>query len=487
MKRLSTICMAALLLMAVSCKKDKQTEVENAGSGFRATVESHAGDSKTHLDGMAVVWDSKDAILVKSSTCDAMEFKTAEGGASVIFEATETLPEDFYTPDYTGYYPAGDENSGFSGGQLTLPASQTYEAGTFAVGANPMVAQSSDTKLSFKNVCGLLELQLYSATACSVANITLTSSKSDEMLWGTGSVILAGGIPSLGDLEDGGNMLILNCNGEPMSTESASPSSYFFVVPANTLGNGFIVKVTDTEGKTWMKIATASQDKVIVRSKITKMPSLQVATSAPVYETVDLGLPSGLLWATFNVGASSPEQFGDYFQWGGTTPLTSTDNADWPICPFNNGSSAYNGTYFRSVKETVCPGNVLALDYDAARANWGGDYRMPTAADWQELYDYTTHEWTNQSGVNGWLLTGLGEYGDVSLFLPAAGCRYGNILGYANSSGWYWSSSLRDLGIPLIALDFSFCMTFTNGNLNPQDFYLRRNAYPIRPVRLATR
>lgn len=485
MKRLSTICMAALLLMAVSCSKDKQTKVENAGSGFRATVETHAGDSKTHLDDKAVLWDSNDAILVKSSTCSTpMPFTTAEGGASVIFDATETLPEDFYTPDYTGYYPA----SAFNGDQLTLTGTQTCGAGTFAAGANPMVAQSSDTELRFKNVCGLLELQLYSATACNVANITLTSSNSDEMLWGTGSVILAGGIPSLGDLEDGGNMLILNCNGEPMSTESASPSSYFFVVPANTLGNGFIVKVTDTEGKTWMKIATASQDKVIVRSKITKMPSLQVATSAPVYETVDLGLPSGLLWATFNVGASSPEQFGDYFQWGGTTPLTSTDNADWPICPFNDGSSAYNDTYFRSVKETVCPGNVLALDYDAARANWGGDYRMPTAADWQELYDNTTPEWTNQSGVNGWLLTGTKDgYTNVSLFLPAAGCRYGNILGYTNSAGWYWSSSLRDLGIPFIAQDNSFCMTFTNGNLTPQDFYLRRNAYPIRPVRLATR
>lgn len=480
MKRLSTICMAALLLMAVSCKKDKQTEVENAGSGFRATVECHAGDSKTHLDGKAVQWDANDAILVKSSTCgDPKRFTTAQGGASVVFDAAETLPENFYTPDYTAYYPA----SAFLSDQLTLSGTQTYVVNSFAAGANPMAAQSSDTKLSFKNVCGLLKLELYSETACNVANITLTSSNSDEMLWGTGSVILAEGIPSLGDLEDGGNMLILNCNGEPMSTESASPSSYFFVVPANTLGNGFIVKVTDTEGKTWMKIATASQDKVIVRSKITKMPSLQVATSAPVYETVDLGLPSGLLWATFNVGASSPEQFGDYFQWGGTTPLTSTDNAGWLICPFNDRSSDYNDTYFRSVKDEVCPDNVLALAYDAARAKWGGDWRMPTAEEWQELYDNTTHEWTNQNGVNGWLFTGNGQ----ALFLPAAGCRYSNILGYTNSAGWYWSSSLRDLGMPFIALDNSFCMTFNNVSLVPQDFYQRRNAYPIRPVRLATR
>ena len=475
MKRLSTICMAALLLMAVSCSKDKQTKVENAGSGFRATVESHAGDSKTHLDDKAVVWDSNDAILVKSSTCSTpMPFTTAEGGASVIFDATETLPEDFYTPDYTGYYPA----SAFNGDQLTLTGTQTCGAGTFAAGANPMVAQSSDTELRFKNVCGLLELQLYSATACYVDNITLTSSNSDEMLWGKSIVDFSGGIPSLGDLEDGGNMLILNCNGEPMSTESASPSSYFFVVPANTLSNGFTVKVTDTDGNTWTK--TTSQNTTISRSNITKMPSLQVETTAPVYEDVNFHLPSGLLWATCNVGASSPEEYGYYFQWGATTPLAPTDNANWSMCPFNGGSSNYNSAYFMSKINEVCPNNVLALDYDAARANWGGDWRMPTADEWQELCDNTTQEWTTQNGVNGWLFTGKGQDVGVTLFFPAAGCHYGENLQYQGTDGWYWSSSLT-----AFIYQYAQYSNFNSSNFTPatNGFGLRTGGYSVRPVR----
>lgn len=481
MKRLSTICMAALLLMAVSCSKDKQTKVENAGSGFRATVESHAGDSKTHLDDKAVVWDSNDAILVKSSTCSTpMPFTTAEGGASVIFDATETLPEDFYTPDYTGYYPA----SAFNGDQLTLTGTQTCGAGTFAAGANPMVAQSSDTELRFKNVCGLLELQLYSATECNVANITLTSFNDLDKLWGTGRVTLTEGDPSLVELSAGGNVLTLNCNGAAMSTVETAPSCYFFVVPANTLGSGFSVKVTDTEGKTWTKVASASNDKRIVRSKITKMPKLQVETAAPAYEYVDFGLDSHLLWATCNVGASTPEQFGDFFQWGSTTPLASTDNASWAICPFNDGSSTFNSTYFSSVKDQVCPGNVLALEYDAARANWGGDWRMPTQAEWEELYDNTRHEYIERSGVNGWLFTGTKDgYTDVTLFLPAAGCHLGTPIFLVNSDGWYWSSTLKD-GFYL-EWSNSYSAQFGSSNFKTDDVISRIYGSSVRPVRPA--
>ena len=478
MKRLSTICMAALLLMAVSCKKDKQTEVENAGSGFRATVESHAGDSKTHLADKAVIWDGGDAILVKSSTSTPMPFTTADGGASVIFEATETLPEDFYTPDYTGYYPA----DAFDLDQLTLLGTQTYAENSFAAGANPMVAKSSSTELSFKNVCGLLKLELYSATACNVANITLTSSKSDEMLWGTGNVVLTEGIegiPSLEGLSNGSNALTLNCNGTAMSVESANPSSYFFVVPANTLSSGFTVKVTDTDGKTWTK--TTSQNTTISRNQITKMPSLQVETSAPVY--VNFHLPSGLVWATCNVGASSPEEYGYYFQWGATTPLDPTDNANWSICPFNNGSSMFDFMYFnQEVKDQLCPGNVLAPAYDAARASWGGDWRMPTAAEWQELYDNTDHEWTTQGGVNGCLFTGKGQDVGVTLFFPAAGCHYGENIIDQGENGCYWSSSLNansDMGAHL--------SSFNNSNFTPapDDWRMRTGGYSVRPVRPA--
>ena len=292
------ICMSALLMLAVSCKKDKKDEIENAGSGFRATVESHAGDSKTHLDGLAVKWDSGDAILVKSNTCTTPRgFTTQESGDNVNFDADATLPTNFYAPPYTGYYPA----SAFEGDQLTLPATQTYVAGSFGNGANPMAATSSETLLPFKNICGVLKLQLHGTSAYGIDNITITSN-TDEQLWGTGTVTLSGGIPSLGTLSGGGSTLTLSCGGATMSTSSAEPSTYFFVVPVGALGTSFTVKVADNNGGFWEKTA-ASAANTIARSQITAMPELAVTTRIPVSPS-SVTITGSCVNCAYNVGGS---------------------------------------------------------------------------------------------------------------------------------------------------------------------------------------
>ena len=292
------ICMSALLMLAVSCKKDKKDEIENAGSGFRATVESHAGDSKTHLDGLAVKWDSGDAILVKSNTCTTPRgFTTQESGDNVNFDADATLPTNFYAPPYTGYYPA----SAFEGDQLTLPATQTYVAGSFGNGANPMAATSSETLLPFKNICGVLKLQLHGTSAYGIDNITITSN-TGEMLWGTGTVTLTNGIPTLGTLSDGGSTLTLNCGGQTMSTSSSSPTNYYFVVPAGTLGTSFTVKVTATNGDVWTK-TTSAQQNLVARSQITVLPEQSVATHAPVKPS-EVTVTAGCVDCTYTVSGS---------------------------------------------------------------------------------------------------------------------------------------------------------------------------------------
>ena len=292
------ICMSALLMLAVSCKKDKKDEIENAGSGFRATVESHEGAGKTHLEGLAVKWDSRDAILVKSSTCTTpIGFTTQESGSTVNFDANETLPADFYASPYTGYYPA----SAFEGDQLTLPATQTYVAGSFGSGANPMAATSDEKLLPFKNICGVLQLQLHGSSAYGIDNITITSN-TGEMLWGTGTVTLTNGIPTLGTLSDGGSTLTLNCGGQTMSTSSSSPTNYYFVVPAGTLGTSFTVKVTETGGKVWSKTANAPAN-LIARSQITVLPEQSVATHAPVKPS-EVTVTAGCVDCTYTVSGS---------------------------------------------------------------------------------------------------------------------------------------------------------------------------------------
>ena len=163
-------------------------------------------------------------------------------------------------------------------------------------------------------------------------------------------------------------------------------------------------------------------------------------------EYVDLGLPSGLKWAKCNVGAEKETDYGDYFMWGSTTPNTA-DECTWANAPFNNHSSDYNETYFNSVKGTVCPNGVLAKEYDAASQIMGGDWRMPTKAEFQELIDNTTNEWVTNykgTGVNGYIFTSNKEgYQNNSIFIPAAGnCSYGSV-SYVGSYGDVWSSSLN--------------------------------------------
>ena len=158
------------------------------------------------------------------------------------------------------------------------------------------------------------------------------------------------------------------------------------------------------------------------------------------HEYVDLGLPSGTLWATCNVGASSPEDYGDYFAWGETHPK---DCYDWSTYKYCNGDSDRLTKYCNnpSYGNNNFTDNLTTLmsEDDAATVNWDKGCHIPTANQWKELTDHTSSIWTTQNGVNGRLFTAKNG---KSLFLPAAGCCYENEIGNANINGYYWSSSL---------------------------------------------
>ena len=152
---------------------------------------------------------------------------------------------------------------------------------------------------------------------------------------------------------------------------------------------------------------------------------------------VDLGLPSGLKWASMNVGATKPEEYGEYFAWGETQPKS---NYAWSTYMWCNGSfntlTKYNTD---SSYGTVDNKTVLDPEDDAAHVNWGGSWRMPTDDEWTELRTKCTWTWTTQNGVNGRLVTGPNG---KRIFLPAAGYRCDTRFIDAGSNGRYWSSSL---------------------------------------------
>ena len=154
---------------------------------------------------------------------------------------------------------------------------------------------------------------------------------------------------------------------------------------------------------------------------------------------VDLGLPSGLLWAECNVGANVPEGYGDYFAWGETQPK---NNYSWSTYAYGNG--AYYLIKYCNNSDHGINGftdnltNLIPSD-DAATALLGNGARTPTVDEWNELINNTTAEWTIRNGVDGKKFTATNGN---SIFLPAAGYRHGSELDYAHISGYYWSSSL---------------------------------------------
>ena len=195
----------------------------------------------------------------------------------------------------------------------------------------------------------------------------------------------------------------------------------------------------------------------------------------PTADWVDLGLPSGLLWANCNVGATVPEEYGNYYAWGETT---TKDVYEWSTYTYCNGSGGQLTKYCSNASfgYNGFTDNLTTLEAmdDAATAALGNGARTPTEAEWEELMANTTSEWTTLNGVNGRKFTASNGN---TLFLPTAGCRYDAELYNAGSYGYYWSSSLYT-GNPNHARLFYFL-----SNEQGMDLSTRNGGFTIRAVR----
>jgi len=214
------------------------------------------------------------------------------------------------------------------------------------------------------------------------------------------------------------------------SNESVARQSGDFVL---AVGNGTAV------------LTCAAQD----GSGVTATCTVTVGNKKQEY--VDLGLPSGTLWATTNVGADSPEDYGLYFAWGetkgyakGESHTFSWSNYKWCNGDYDKLTKYCTSFEYWDTSLGIFPDNKTVLDAedDAATANWGSGWRMPTRAQLEELYNssYTTTEWTTVNGVNGRKITSKSN--GNSIFLPAAGYRYDAYLSGEGSYGYYWSREL---------------------------------------------
>ncbi len=178
-------------------------------------------------------------------------------------------------------------------------------------------------------------------------------------------------------------------------------------------------------------------DGVITASDVTSV--YNILLGMPTHEYVDLGLPSGTLWAATNIGANSPEDYGDYFAWGETTTKDV-----YNLSTYKWYDSDYNKLTKYCIDSHGFIDNKTELDPedDAATANWGPEWRMPSKEQIKELIDNSTDVWTTRNGVRGRLVTS--KINDATLFFPAAGYRWDSGYGNVGSFGSYWSRSLYE-------------------------------------------
>ncbi len=179
--------------------------------------------------------------------------------------------------------------------------------------------------------------------------------------------------------------------------------------------------------------------------------STDSSLNANGYEYVDLGLPSGTLWATMNIGAESPEEYGYYFAWGETQTKTTYNWRSYEL--MTPGMSSWKGInkYTAADEQTIAVWynsdgqfigdnkTILELEDDVAHVNWGGDWRIPTKEEQDELLSECTWTWTINNGIKGYTVTGPNGN---SIFLPATGYRYDSTIESRGYLGSYWGSTL---------------------------------------------
>lgn len=329
---------------------------------------------------------------------------------------------------YAAYYPfIGDMYLD----QKKIPVSytgqtQTGNGSTVHLGAYDFMAASATTAVNggvnfnFKHLGCLVQLKITVPVVQTLPSVILSAD--EEVFVEEGYIDLTTESPAIVPTK---TTKTLNIELKNVTTTSTNEvvTVYFMMAPVDMTGKNITATVGRIKG-------------IVEAKKFEGGKAYQLTTSLP--SAVDLGL--SVKWASCNVGAATPEEYGDYFAWGETKPkeyYAEQNSFTWQYS-YTNSLCDYRSSYYYSWQ---C--YSLKSGYDAATLNWGNNWRMPTGLEVQELVEKCTWTYTTQNGVNGCLVTGTNGN---SIFLPAAGYRTYSLepedpAYYIGKSGYYWSAS----------------------------------------------
>ncbi len=506
MKNIIRIIAMAVLMAGCTVQEQGQLEDQIGPIGevkspvFRASFEGSS--TKTYLStNKCLHWTEDDRLSIFITTYNQQyRFMGETGDNSGDF--TEVKAPGFHSgnkisTNYAVYpYMAGTKISDDESITVSLPSVQGVADRSFGLGANTMVAVTSspdDYFLEFRNLCGYLVLKLYGTGT--VGSITLMGNNGEKLAGNASVVAEYGEDPQTTMSNTATDSITLDCgeDGVTLGSSVSEATEFWFCVPPVTFSKGFTVTVTDVNGETFQKGVSSS--KTITRNVINTLAALQVNFTAEeaIPEMVDLGL--SVKWASYNVGATKPEEYGDYFAWGETEPYYEPGYAQslspvwksgysagytWSSYKWCNGTDDSMTKYCTSSSYGTVDGRtVIEYPDDVAHVKWGGSWRMPTRQEFEELTNNCTWTFTSKNEVNGYLVTSNVEgYTDKTIFLPAAGSRYyDDTLFAVGLRGYYWSSSLCTGNS-----DSACCLNFYSTYVTMQDDAGRDCGNPVRPV-----
>ena len=203
----------------------------------------------------------------------------------------------------------------------------------------------------------------------------------------------------------------------------------------------------DGGGKKKKTVKTEQTQSTLRNQKQSQSNKKKTQSSAKVSEPdgyinshgyVDLGLPSGLKWATCNVGASTPSDYGNYYAWGETKHKS--------LYSETNSLTTGKNIFELQAENIIDSSGNLSISYDVARASWKGTWRMPSKEEFEELINKCTWKWINQNGHNGYKVI---DPNGKSIFIPAAGDKTEDSLNLWGGTGVYIHKSPRWFGLPI--------------------------------------
>ena len=248
------------------------------------------------------------------------------------------------------------------------------------------------------------------------------------------------------------------------------------------IGNEFKVEVTDLKAETkyYYRAYVMLNTLQILLGDVKEFTTLEKSGSdapetpedpANGHAYVDLGL--SVKWATMNVGATSPEEYGDYFAWGETEPKSEYN---WDTYKWCDGGYDYLTKYCSSSDFGIVDDKIeLDMEDDAANVNWGDAWRTPTKAELDELIENCTWSWTTQNGIDGYTVTS--NTNGKSIFLPAAGYRYDTFSEEVGAIGYYHSRTRDNTNFQHVSYYIYFAESYVE-----KDSDSRYYGHPIRPV-----